>query len=106
MRTYSVNRQRWEKLDIFNQMGNIASEVGRSYAYLKSEDKSRAEQAMYRAVDLLDATSSALVKQKSAKAKEVLRAKEEYLRTFYDQTDLDGVERYFNHFAVAARTRR
>lgn len=106
MSAYHVNRAKWQRLNIFEQMGNISSEVGRSFKYLKSDDKKMAEDALTRAIDLLDATSSGLVKEHSHRAKEVLRAKEEYLHAFYEKKDQAGVEKYFNQFAVAARMER
>src|SRR5581483_4791327 len=100
---YSINRTKWAQLDIFNQMGNIYSEVGRSF---KSSGSDR-EQAMIRAIDLFDATSESLAKTKSPKLKEVLRAKEEYLNlvTSSDQkqSEIDSLESYFMHFAIASR---
>ena len=102
---YEVDRAKWSTLDIFNQMGNIYSEVGRTFT---SSGTNRI-QAMSRAIDLFDATADSLAKLKSPKLKEVLRAKEEYLRIanahYLDQTDIQGLDRYFMHFAVAARLR-
>lgn len=102
---YAVDRAKWARMDIFNQMGNIYSEVGRSF---KSTGQDR-EQAMARAIDLFDATAAALASSKSPKLKEVLRAKEEYLRVVTDtsstQADRQSLDSYFMHFAVAARLR-
>jgi hypothetical protein len=106
MSAYRVDRAKWQRLNIFEQMGNISSEVGRSFKYLQSDDKKMAEDALTRAIDLLDATSSGLAKKHSYRAKEVLRAKEEYLHAFYKKKDSAGIERYFNQFAVAARIGR
>lgn len=103
--SYNVNRAKWAQLDIFNQMGNIYSEVGRSF---KTSGKDR-EQAMARAIDLFDATAESLVKTKSPKLKEVLRAKEEYLNlitgTDQKQAEKNSLDSYFMHFAIAARLR-
>ena len=58
---------------------------------------------MVRAIDLLEATSETLIRLHSPKLKEVLRAKEEYLQAFYDGKDQEGIEKYFNQFAIASR---
>ena len=103
--SYNVDRTKWAQLDIFNQMGNIYSEVGRSF---KSSGHDR-QQAMARAIDLFDATTELLVKTKSPKLKEVLRAKEEYLnlitRDDQKQEEKNSLDSYFMHFAIAARLR-
>lgn len=104
---YAVDRKRWSEMNIFDQMGNIYSEVGRTFKAKQSHDHERYEQALTRAIDLFDATSIVLVEKRSPKAKEVLRAKEEFLsacqaNNSQDQQDLD---RYFMQFAIAARLR-
>lgn len=102
---YAVDQAKWEKMDIFNQMGNIYSEVGRSF---KSSGSDR-EQAMARAIDLFDATALSLSKAKSPKAREVLRAKEQFLDIVSgknsSKTAEQSLDGYFMHFAVAARLR-
>lgn len=107
MNSYSVDRSHWAKSSIFEQMGNIYSEVGRSFALQRRHDTPAAEAAMVRALDLFDATTEVLIAQKSVRAKEVLRARDQYLEIFLDTSDNDeavrGLENYFMHFAVAAR---
>lgn len=105
MNGYSVDRKKWAALSIFNQMGNIGSEVGRSLSSLKRGDNEMAEAAMMRALDLFDATTGNS-KLSPARRKEILRAKEEYLRAFFEDTDRPGIENYFMQFAIAARLNR
>jgi hypothetical protein len=39
--------------------------------------------------------------------REILRARDEFLRLFYDgSTDFEAIERYFHYFALAARRGR
>lgn len=69
MGDYRIDRERWTRLSIIEQM----------------------------------------VKDKPYQLREVLRAREEFLRLFYDGTfdaDADNIERYFTQFAVAARNMR
>jgi hypothetical protein len=106
MSNYQIDRDKWSQLTIFEQMGNIGSEVGRACKAHRSGKIQRQEAAIERALDLFDATSEVLVAQKSHRLREVLRAKEEFLRLFYDNTfdtDAEQIERYFMQFAIAAR---
>ena len=107
---YAVDRDHWANLDIFNQMGNIYSEVGRSLKTMDRIDSEEHRAVVSRAIDLFDATVESLVKKKSAKAREVLRAKEVYLDLVNDtgasNESLQSLDRYFMQFAVAARLSR
>lgn len=107
---YAVNQERWSKMNIFDQMGNISSEVGRSFSAKRRNDDDGCLQAVGRAIDLFDATISMLVTNKSPKSKEVLRAKETYLTAIFDKstspTDDQTLERYFMQYAVASRLNR
>ncbi len=108
--SYTIDQEKWAKLTIFEQMGNIYSEVGRSFSAKQKGGSDDSLAAKYRAIDLFDATVATLVGKKSPKLKEVLRAKEQYLMILDDDnastqatTDLD---RYFMQFALAARLNR
>ena len=104
---YQVDRERWAKMTINEQMGNIGSEVGRAIIARRNGNKTREDRAIDRAIDLFSATAEVLVgTEYSYRLKEVLRAREEFLRLFFDGTfdkDADQIERYFMNFAFAAR---
>ena len=104
---YQVDRERWGKMTINEQMGNIGSEVGRAIIAHRNGNKAREDRAIDRAIDLFSATVEALVgTERSYRLKEVLRAREEFLRLFFDDTfesDADKIERYFMDYAFAAR---
>ena len=104
---YQVDRERWAKMTINEQMGNIASEVGRAIIAHRSGNKAREDRAIDRATDLFSATVEVLAgTEHSYRLKEVLRAREEFLRLFFDGTfesDADKIERYFMDYAFAAR---
>ena len=107
MASYEIDRQRWAQMTIYEQLGNVSSEVGRAINATRAGKDKRAQAAIDRAVDLLDATVEVLVQQKSPRVKEVLRAREEFLRLFFDGTfedDADNIARYFNFFAIVARS--
>lgn len=103
---YQVDKERWSNMTIFEQMGNIYSEVGRSFSAKRRGDEEGCKQAMIRAIDLFDSTAESLVAKKSPKLKEVLRAKETYLDYLvgdnFKQPD-DSFDGYYIKFAIAAR---
>ena len=107
---YTIDPVNWAQLDIFNQMGNIYSEVGRSFKTRGQDDKVAHDAAIARAIDLFDATIQSQIAAKSPKAREVLRAKEQFLATVTDshvsQASISSLDRYFMQFAVAARLNR
>lgn len=110
MTPYQIDRERWAKMHIFDQMGNIYSEVGRSLKAKQNNDMKGCEQATIRAIDLFDSTIDSLIKQKSVRAKEVIRSKDQFLHAIYDENtdliDTSSLEQYFLHFAIAARLNR
>ena len=110
MGEYRFDRERWAQLTFNEQMGNIGSEVGRAIIAHRSGNQVRKARAIDRAIDLFSATVEVTVGTKySYRLKEVLRARDEFLRLFYDGTfdaDADKIERYFMYFAFAARAGR
>lgn len=106
MSNYKVDREAWAKYSIFEQMGNIGSEVGRSIKWHRANNAKREQSAIDRALDLFDATIECLLPENPARAREVLIAREEYTKLFWADTfeeDADNIERYFMNYAIAAR---
>ena len=95
----------WQKFSSLEQMGNIGSEVGRSIKAYRNNDTRAFEGALCRALDLFAMTAKTHAKTHPHRVKEILRAKEEYLRLFYDDNfqDAEKIESYFMNFAYAAR---
>jgi len=110
MSDYKFDRGRWALLTFNEQMGNIGSEVGRAILAHKNGNIVRETRAIDRAIDLFSATVEVLIgTQYAYRLKEVLRARDEFLRLFFDGTfdkDADNIERYFMYFAFAARAER
>lgn len=109
MSDYRIDRNQWAQLSIIKQMGNIGSEVGKAINAQRRGKTERINGAIDRALDLFDATAELLVKERSPRTKEVLRARDEFLRLFFDGTfenDAEGIEKYFTQFSVAARNQR
>ena len=109
MSEYKFDRVQWAQFSIYEQMGNIGSEVGRAINAYRSGREERISGAISRALDLFSATTEQLVREKSPRLREVLRARNEFLRLFYDGTfeeEADSIERYFTQFAIVARNNR
>lgn len=102
---YSVDKTKWQSYSIFEQMGNIGSEVGRSLAAKRRGDERIAEAAVVRALDLFNATVSDPTLS-APRRREILRAKEEFLKAYFDSKNDNGIEGYFMQFAIAARLSR
>ena|SRR3990167_4463369 len=102
MNNYQVDRQKWQSLTIFEQMGNIYSEIGRTFNAKKMNNSPGAKDAAMRAFDLFDATTEDLVRKKSPKLSEVLRVREIFAEE-YQNSDKTTLDNYFMQFAIAAR---
>jgi len=63
------------------------------------------QDALIRALDLFDATVEPLVRIKSPRTKEILRARDQFLQALFVADD-PTIEHYFMQFAVAARITR
>ena len=107
---YRVDRDKWSSMSILDQMGNISSEVGRAINAKKLNNKEDMDNAVIRALDLFDATTEELIKNKSVRSKEVLRSKDQFLTIISKQNprteELNSLDRYFMQYAVAARLNR
>jgi hypothetical protein len=106
MSSYAIDRDAWAKLSIYEQLGNIGSEVGRAITAHRNGKEKRESSAIARALDLFAATVEVNLQTHPHRVKEVLRARDEFMRLFYDGTfdqDADKIERYFMYFAQRAR---
>lgn len=94
----------WAKLSLIQQLGNVGSEVSRALRW-KGKDDNLFEQAMIRALELLDL--SIQDSRWKGRLKELTRAREllcdAWLGGKEYRSDLDGLNRYFFAFALAAR---
>lgn len=89
----------WQNLSLFEQMGNIGSEISRAS---RAEDK---KMAVERALELLDLTLAD--PRWKNRNKEIARTREVLCDTVYGDnsynTSLADLNNYFYHFALAAR---
>lgn len=106
MNKHVFDRNAWAKITPFEQMGNIGSEVGRAMAAKHKGDKASALAALYRGLDLIDLTSELWVRQHSPRVRELLRAREMFVKSITTEDEDVTLEQYFMQFAVAARLNR
>ena len=106
MSKHVFDRNRWSELDIFNQMGNIGSEVGRALNAKKSGKTQRMESAFYRGMDLINATIEDWASQKNGRAHELMIAREQFAKSILTDEVDPTLEKYFMEFAIAARMHR
>ena len=93
-------------MSMYEQMGNIGSEVGRALAAKRRKDEPAMQGALYRGLDLIDATAELWAKQKTPRTKELLRAREQFVEAVVTDKDDPRLENYFMYFAIAARADR
>ncbi len=105
----------WERLSFELQMGNLGSEVSRSLKWFGKNEK-RFQVSFSRALELFDLTIEATchdtsdpekLPSRSAKLKEVCRAREEFCDYFLSDnswgTDPQKMQRYYDQFAILGR---
>jgi hypothetical protein len=104
----SLARGRWHTLSLMEQLGNVGSEVDRAIRAHAEGRQDRFERAFDRALELFDLTAADR-RWRLHRRREILRAREQFCRVFYDQTaELDlarYLSKYFLQFAVRARRR-
>lgn len=106
MSSHIFDRTKWAQMTIFEQMGNIGSEVGRAIAAKQRADTKSLEAATNRALDLFDATVEHLVQQKSPRVREVLRSRDQFTEMVLTDKLDPKLDDYFLQFALAARLQR
>lgn len=100
----SMASGKWFTYTLCQQMGNIGSEVGRA-AKWKEKDAKLFEEAVFRAIELLDLTLTDT--RWKNRFREIARAKETVCDAFTGGKEYNSsfaeLEKYFYHFAYAAR---
>ncbi len=106
MSKHAFDKQRWAKMTVFEQMGNIGSEVGRALSAKHRGDTDSMNSALYRGLDLIDATSELWAQKHPYRNKELLRARELFAQSVMTNNEDQTLENYFMQFAIAARLNR
>ena len=95
---------RWQNLTLMEQLANVGSDVARASRW-QGKDPHRCEQAFLRALELLDLSIGDA--RWKGRRKELTRVREVLCDAMCGgsayNSDLAGLDRYFFHFAVAAR---
>lgn len=98
---------RWRSLSLMEQLGNVGSDVARAARWY-GKDQQRCAQAFERALELLDLTIAD--ERWKGRRKELTRARELLCDAMFGGqmygSDLPSLDRYFFHFAMAARAGR
>lgn len=104
MSSHVFDVEKWAKLSVFEQMGNIGSEVGRSMNALQRGDEAALNGAYHRGLDLIDATVSAWTSEQ--RKRELLRARELFAHAIESRTIDRQLDNYFMQYAIAGRAMR
>ena len=104
---HAATALRWTSLSLMDQLAHVGSEVERAIRAHESGKRARFDAALARALELFDFTA-ADARWRGPKLREILRAREEFCRIFFDpEVSADsaiGLRRYFLAFAMAARS--
>jgi hypothetical protein len=99
------DKEKWQSMSIFWQMGNIGSEVGRALRAKQKNQEDRMNSALYRGIDLFNATIEGfLLDNKSPR--ELLIAREQFAKSILTDDVDETLEKYFMEFAIAERLQR
>jgi len=100
----SLAAGRWRTFSLAQQLGNVGSEVSRALKW-RDKDAKLFDGAITRALELLDLTLAD--PRWRHRLKEIARAREllcdAWLGGKEFSSDLEGLDRYFFHFALIAR---
>ena len=103
----NISKERWHKLSLAEQLGNIGSEVGRS-AKWQGKNKDSFWGAVSRALELFELTQSD--RRWGKRHKELDRAREIFadavLGSKEYKSSLEDLEKYFMPFAIRAQTEK
>lgn len=100
---------KWSKLSICEQLGNVGSEVGRAVKFLNKGDRKLTKDCLKRAFELLNLTI-ADPRWQNYRQKELKIAREVLADTFYGARAYgdtpEKLEKYFFEYAMAAQKNR
>jgi len=95
-----MNPDKWNKLSFASQMGNIGSEISRVIYWQESGDKKNKEDALWRALELIDLTA------RQRKSVELFRLREAVCDLFFGKniykTTVNSLKEYFLQFSLLA----
>jgi hypothetical protein len=99
-------QSKWYEFTLAEQLGNVGSEVERIMRWREKNNEEYAQQAFFRAIELLDLSKND-PRWRGARRKEIGRSKEFLCEAFYGidthKMDLEYFKKYFMQYAIAAR---
>lgn len=103
-------KQRWYAMPLFDQLGNIGSEVGRAIKRKHEGNQEYADKAFDRALELFDLTLCDPKRKTYSVLREIARTREVFCdycigENIYASSP-ESFDRYFNTFSMAARNVR
>lgn len=104
MSDHVFDKEKWANMSLFEQMGNIGSEVGRTMNAMQRGDFASAQGAYFRGLDLIDAT--VVTNMSLGRRRELLRARELFSVSVESQQVDRSLDTYFMQYAIAARAPR
>ncbi len=104
MSSHVFDMEKWASLSLYEQMGNIGSEVGRSMNAIVRGDEMALAGAYRRGLDLIDATVATWSSE--ARRRELLRARELFTEAVENRQPDKQLDVYFMQYAMAARASR
>lgn len=103
-----LTMEQWRSLSLYEQLGNIGSEVGRALSARKQRNAVCESAALDRAMELFDLTLAD--PKHHGRRKELCRAREVVCDYFFGDNEYgstpENLDRYFMAYALAARKDR
>jgi len=100
----------WFKLDFFEQLANIGSEVERAILWKNKNNKEYSKKAFFRALELLELSLADNKNKRFPRLKELTRLKETLIDFFYldnrFSSSEEAFQKYFYAFAYATRHKK
>ncbi len=102
-----IARGRWRELSLAEQFGNVGSEISRAIRW-STKNPETARAALYRGLELFDLMlDDPRHRQSVARLREIARAREVAVDFLAGSNEYGStgpsLQKYFDHFAVAAR---
>jgi len=100
-----LSQGRWQKLSLAEQIGNIGSELARAQSWDKKNILEHKNQALIRALELIDLTLDSI--HKPSQLKEIARLREAVAGLFVGGAEIcvsfADLEKFYLPFAIIAR---
>ncbi len=104
----SLASGRWQEFTLIEQLANIGAEISRALSWKAKGDLAKSQSAMERGLELFSLTIAD--KRWQSRLKEITRMREVVCDYFYGdnqyQSTQESIDKYFLHFAIAARNKK